>query len=150
MSSLGRIRKLLGLSSSDKLLLVESMAMLSLIKVGLWLLPFRTLRRLLVKHEESSAVKAEDEQLIRNVTGSIKKIGLSLPLFKNCLNQALAAQVLLNRRGQRVKLCIGVARQDGEEFQAHAWLESHDRIVLGRLKKQRTFTPLPSFEGKGL
>lgn len=48
----------------------------------------------------------------------------------SCLTQALAAQVMLARRGWASALVIGVDR-GGDAFAAHAWLEIDGRPVLG-------------------
>ena len=48
-----------------------------------------------------------------------------------CLTQALTMQVLLERAGYDARLRIGVARGDEGQFQAHAWVESQDGIVIG-------------------
>jgi hypothetical protein len=63
-----------------------------------------------------------------------------------CLTQALAGQVLLSRHGHPASLRIGVARSAAGEFQAHAWVECHGRIVIGGAQTLSRFTPLPSLE----
>ena len=61
-----------------------------------------------------------------------------------CLTLALAVQILLARRACPAQLCIGVAKtEDGLE--AHAWVESHKRIVMGGTEGNRYHT-LVSFE----
>jgi hypothetical protein len=44
-----------------------------------------------------------------------------LPLSRNCLLDALAAALFLERRGYAVPLAIGICRK-GDELLAHAWL----------------------------
>jgi len=51
-----------------------------------------------------------------------------------CLTQAITAQILLSRHNQPSKLKIGVMKD--EEFEAHAWLEIDDKIVLGESEKE--------------
>jgi hypothetical protein len=43
---------------------------------------------------------------------------------------------------------IGVAKEDGERFVAHAWVESEGRIVIGGYETER-YVQLASLEGKG-
>jgi hypothetical protein len=71
------------------------------------------------------------------------------PGVKSCLNQALAAQVLLGRRGHPSLVHIGVARGERGQFQAHAWVESGGQVVIGGPGYER-FTPLVALEGDGL
>lgn len=62
-----------------------------------------------------------------------------------CLVQGLATQVLLAREGIPSDLCIGVAREDPSLFEAHAWVETGGRIVIGGYRQDR-YTRLTSFE----
>ena len=46
------------------------------------------------------------------------------------LPRALAVHAMLRRRGIASRLCLGVARNDGE-LAASAWVESGDRVIGG-------------------
>jgi hypothetical protein len=48
-----------------------------------------------------------------------------------CLVQALATQVLLTRESISSVLYIGVLKTENSSFEAHAWIESEGRIVIG-------------------
>jgi hypothetical protein len=63
-----------------------------------------------------------------------------------CLAQALAAQVLLGRTGYPARLRIGVAKGEERKFEAHAWVESQGRVVIGGPGLGR-FTPLTTLAG---
>lgn len=95
---------------------------------GLRLLPFQTLRRLLAWAAEILPANLGSDQP-------------STPWAKTCLTQALAAQVLLERRGYPAQLHIGAVRGEQGQFQAHAWVESGGRIVIGGQERAR-YTPL--------
>jgi hypothetical protein len=65
-----------------------------------------------------------------------------------CLPRALAAHAMLRRRGVASRLCLGVARRDGGELTAHAWVEiGKDKIVGGG--SAEAFTRLAEFGGAG-
>ncbi len=64
-----------------------------------------------------------------------------LPLARNCLVRALVAQALFGRRGHPVSLRIGVDSTRGRRLQAHAWVESEGRVIVGAPGAER-FTPL--------
>ncbi|MGH9900718.1 MAG: lasso peptide biosynthesis B2 protein, partial [Pyrinomonadaceae bacterium] len=66
-----------------------------------------------------------------------------------CLPRALATKVLLARSGHRASLCFGVAKDAGGRLEAHAWVESQGRIVVGALKDLSRYTRLPPLEGEG-
>jgi hypothetical protein len=64
-----------------------------------------------------------------------------------CLSRALTAQVLLRRRGHPARLRIGVSKDSAQRLEAHAWLESGDRLVLGARGHER-YSPLPPLDGR--
>ena len=64
-----------------------------------------------------------------------------------CLARALATKILLCRRGHPAHLRIGVTRSEPGKFEAHAWVESHDRVVMGGPESLlRRYTPLPAWD----
>ena len=138
-----RITRLVSLPFADKRLLTQSVVALISIRLGLSFLRFETLRRAidrLSKIEPGGA--APQPRLVRKVIWSINVVSTYLP-FRNCLNRALAAQLLLARRGQPVDLSIGVRRSTEGEFKAHAWIEYNGRVVLGHVAELSELTPLP-------
>ena len=62
-----------------------------------------------------------------------------LPGTYNCLPRALTAYVLCRQRGYPVELRLGVALDGETSFEAHAWVESEGRIVLGNLPELEKF-----------
>jgi len=62
-----------------------------------------------------------------------------------CLPQALAAEAILRRRGHPADLRLGVTR-DANGVEAHAWVESYGRVIVGDGELER-FEPL---EGSAL
>ena len=48
-----------------------------------------------------------------------------------CLTQALVTKLWLARTGHHATVRIGVARSDGGELQAHAWVENSGTVVIG-------------------
>lgn len=62
----------------------------------------------------------------------------------SCLTQSLALEALLVQAGHPANLRIGVARKTDGAFEAHAWVESEGRVLIGRLPDLERFAPLPS------
>jgi hypothetical protein len=139
-----RLARFLSRPFADHRLLLQSVVALAGIRLGLSLLRFETLRRAI---DRLSRVRARQNQpqwrLVRKVVWSVNVVSTYLPLFKNCLNRALATQLLLGRRGQLVDVRIGVGRDPKGAFKAHAWIESEGRIVLGHVEDLPELTPLP-------
>ena len=130
---MGRLLRFLRLSWKEKTLLVQSLFLLAGIRVGLSLLPFQTLRHLLAKLAEKrnpSSQECATDQAVR-VAWAVAVVGKNLPSIGSCLVQALAAHVLLGRRHYPTQLRIGVTRDKGAKFLAHAWLESNGTVVIG-------------------
>ena len=71
-----------------------------------------------------------------------------MPGGKTCLPQALAAQVLLERCGYPARLRVGVVKGGEGQLEAHAWVESQGRIIVGGAEVER-YIPLSGLEGEG-
>lgn len=110
------------------------------------LLPFQTLRRLVDRLSKPSArSQTTGRSSIEKVVWAVELSGRYVP--GTCLTRALAAQILLARRGHPVLLHIGAVREEGEKFLAHAWLECDGRVVIGGHELER-YTPLTTSKGE--
>lgn len=67
---------------------------------------------------------------VEDITWAVRRVSRSVP-GATCLTQALAAQLLLSRRGHASRLRIGVTRPADERLRAHAWLERDGVILIG-------------------
>ena len=141
---LGKFRRL---SSSERRLMFGAALLLGAIRLGLWLLPFLTLRRQLAKITPINRRLQGEQVSVSKVVWAVEVLSRYIPGVK-CLARALATQVLLRCYGHGADLRIGVARSEKGQLQAHAWVESQGRIVSGKLKDMRRYTPLPPLEGK--
>lgn len=135
------------LPATDRSLLIYSALLLAGVRLGLWLLPFGTLRRLLTRLDaDSHDTRMVETGTIDRVAWAVNKASQYIPKA-SCLTQALATKVLLSRRGQPAVVRIGVKRGAGGELLAHAWIESNGRVVIGgpdaTLKR---YTPFPAAE----
>ncbi len=122
------LRSLLRRSWRERVWLLQAAALLWAIRLGLWLLPFQSLRGLVARYARPGArvggLPAE------RVPWAVMSASWAVP-FATCLTQALAAQLLLGRRGCAAQLSIGVARGEAGRIEAHAWLEHEGTIVIG-------------------
>jgi hypothetical protein len=140
------IRRLSQLSREERGLLLQATVVVGTVRLGLWVLPFRTLRDF-VAHTSASTTVRGDVETVSRVGWAVTSAARRIPAA-TCLTQALAAQYLLRRRGVEARLRIGVARERGERLQAHAWVESGGRVVVGG--DPRPYTVLPLLEGEPL
>ena len=124
-----RIHRFLNLSSVERCLLIKTWILLGVIRLGLELFPFSTLRKLLFKLTflfRSLGENFSEEYLV----WSIAVVSPYVPKT-TCLAQALAAQFLLQQAGHQALLHIGVNYGIGGRLEAHAWVESQGRILIG-------------------
>jgi hypothetical protein len=127
---------------------LKSLLLLGLVRLGLWLLPFRTLRRILARLRPAHAAAHEGHQAsIRHIVWAVTVASRYVPAA-TCLTQALTTQVLLRRYGYAADLRIGVARSEAGEFQAHAWVECQGEVVIGGVQAPSRYTPLPTLDGE--
>ena len=128
-----RLRSFLLLRFEDQKLLVKTWLILSAVRLALWTLPFRVLRRMVIEARPRAVGNGDtDEQAIDRIAWAVKLSSEYLPRA-TCLTQALTTLVLLKRGGGLGHLKIGVAKDDNGKLQAHAWVESNGRIVIGNL-----------------
>lgn len=140
-----RIIRLLCLSRADRSLFIKSWGLLGLIRLGLCLFPFQTLRAWLVPRARRRCILSVDEQpsYLSRVTWAVRVASRYLPGAPTCLVQALATQALLARRGLPARLLIGLTQGADGHFEGHAWVESDGRIVMGKGGHER-YVPLTS------
>ena len=142
-----RFHRFARLPWADRRLLIKSILLLWGVRIGLWLLPFRTLCRLSASLTRSTAPsRIVDDDAIERVAWAVAAASRFVP-GTTCLSRALGSQILLAERGVQADLHIGVAR-DQRGFRAHAWVKSGDRIVGGAPEEIEQFTSLPPLEGE--
>ena len=144
---MGRLRKFRGLPRGEQRLVLAAAALLAAARLGLWLLPFRTLHRV-ARAPGSRPLGAAPGQVAVPVERIVWAVGAASRVVprSTCLVRALAARRLLGRHGHRSELRLGVARSRDGAFEAHAWLEQNDHVLIGGPVDQR-FARLPSLEG---
>lgn len=146
--SIKRLRKFWLLDPADRTLLLLAWVGLSVIRLGLLCLSFRTLRRWLTKllqlqlHFYAPKPATTVHQIVWAVeTASRVQIGGT-----KCLARALITQYLLMQHGYSAHLRIGVAKSSIGQLEAHAWVEYQGEVVIGALQQLSSFTPLPALE----
>src|SRR5438309_7889981 len=110
---MGPLRRFLTLPTADRRRLVEAALFLGAIRLGLRLLPFGTLWRLLNRALPASISLPTTRSLSPDrIAWAVSVISPYVLGVRPCLPQALAAQLLLVRRGFSARLRLGVARGD--------------------------------------
>lgn len=138
-------RKARVLLSGKGVLLVQAVLLLGCIRLGLSLLPFRWVEGLV--NRLAPAPPEPEVRSFQNLPWIVWAItrGSRLVPGATCLTQALAAQVLLNRRLIPATVHIGVRQDPRQGFKAHAWVSCGGAVVLGG--DVQPFTPMARLGG---
>ena len=128
----GCLRRLLRRRARDYPLAAEAALLLLAVRLALWALPSRASTRLvvfatkeLVRNPASRYAETAD-----HVVQIVEAMG-RLMSVTNCLVRALTTWIILMRRRIPARLRIGVTRGPAGRLEAHAWLESRGRVVIG-------------------
>lgn len=78
---------------------------------------------------------------------AINSAAARVPWRSDCLLQAMAGSMWLDRIERNYKLNIGVRKNAAGELEAHAWLTSGDLVVTGNLPDLEGFSPIPLESG---
>lgn len=119
------------MSLSERLFWAQTVLLIALVRVALWLLPFRKVQKIvqgLARRADRTkpARYLSTAHIARTVTAASHYVPAA-----SCLTQAFTMQVLLGRYGHVSTLRIGVARGKDGKFQAHAWVECEGQVVIG-------------------
>ncbi|HEX8173429.1 MAG TPA: lasso peptide biosynthesis B2 protein [Thermoanaerobaculia bacterium] len=125
------LRTALRLSWSDRSLFLEAALRLFVARIFVVALPFRILSRRLGAHMSESPREVAHDALARRVRWAIAAVSRRAPWRCKCLEQAIAAKMMLRARGAANTLYMGVARAGGGHVDAHAWLRCGDFFVTG-------------------
>lgn len=143
MARLRSIRRLLlklgQVGARRRLLLLEAALLLLLARLALLVLPFPKIaarlghfvapsdarkRKLKAPHEKQAAVASE-------IGWAVTRAARYLPFEAVCLPQAMAARVMLKRRGVASVMHFGAATGKVKPFDTHAWLDAAGVEVTG-------------------
>jgi len=123
--------------------LAEALIALAIARVAMALLPFRRIAVWLgtAGAETPATASAEEIHIAQEIGWAVGTLGRRVPWDGRCMAQALAASVMLRRRGLEGTVSFG-ARTGAAGFEAHAWLRLGPCVVTGGPAHQsfKTFT----------
>lgn len=100
--------------------------------------PFQTLADLVSPTDGISKKKHQDT--VDLTSWAVRMVSYHISGAR-CLVQALAMMAMLKYAGISSTLCIGVAKEGGSPFEAHAWVEIDGNAVIGGPEPEK-FTKL--------
>lgn len=131
MDKIGRfISRWRRLSGRGKVLFLKSAICLTLIKIGLTILPFSVFRNVFRWFTATGRPEEISQQDIELTVWAVDTAANLLPMELLCLPRALATKYLL-RKMPALTLEIGVEINPAKQFEAHAWVERNGSIIIG-------------------
>jgi hypothetical protein len=144
MVQLRLIRRLLLRASQvdnrRRALLAEAVACLFAARLALLFIPFPQLARRLGTFvppsdprvaQAGNGVAQDQTQLAEDIGWAVTRAARYVPFKAVCLPQAMAARVMLKRRGVKSVMHFGAAKGTERPLDAHAWLDAAGVEVTG-------------------
>ncbi|MGA3311313.1 MAG: lasso peptide biosynthesis B2 protein [Xanthobacteraceae bacterium] len=144
MARLRLIRRLLRrfgqVDNRRRALLAEAVAYLFAARLALIFIPFPRLARRLgtfvppadARATQAGTATAPDQvQLAEAIGWAVTRAARYMPFRAVCLPQAMAARVMLKRRGVKSVMHFGAAKGTEKPLDAHAWLDAAGVEVTG-------------------
>jgi hypothetical protein len=124
---------------SERILLLQALALLTLLASALRFLGFRRSRDTLARFLGGRRQEAVLGQA-RTIARLVEVAARNAPCRSSCLHRSLVLWWLLRRRGLAADLRIGVRRTSGK-LEAHAWVEHQGVVLNDGGDVARRFTP---------
>ncbi len=131
-----------------KLLALEAAVNLLAIKAALTLVPSKQWLAGPIRAPGSRRASLP-EQRVAEVVWAVDQVSRRFPGLFACLPRAAAVQRMLSVRGEAARLVVGVARDEGDAFEAHAWVEHRGQVIIGRIPDLDRYQQLPAWPRKG-
>lgn len=144
MARLRLIRRLLRrfgqIDNHSRLLLAEAVAYLAAARLALIFVPFPLLARRLGTFmppgdaraaQGTFPVSSGHAALAEDIGWAVTRAARYMPFRAVCLPQAMAARIMLSRRGIKSVMHFGAAKGESKPLDAHAWLDAAGVEVTG-------------------
>ncbi|MGC2186482.1 MAG: lasso peptide biosynthesis B2 protein [Terriglobales bacterium] len=118
--------------------LLRAVAWVCAVRLALWIVPFARLRRV-VAFLARPRLQRQSHYSANQLSWAVRAVSRYMPR-STCLTQAVVLHIMLRQEGLPSRIRIGVSKDRGH-FEAHAWVESQDQVVIGDSGLQR-YTPM--------
>ncbi len=125
-------RSFFDLKPVDRNLLLKTFFYSYYVRFIIWALSFSRAQKIAERMGKRDSSKSEIN--IKQIIWAVDVIDPYL-IKSTCLTRAITAQILLSQQNFTSKLNIGVIK-DNENFEAHAWLEIDDNVILGHSERK--------------
>jgi hypothetical protein len=147
---MGSLIKYLHLPLRNKRLLIESLLILTVIRISLRLLPYKIISKLITRLDRMIYTNQHTaDTLPDDICWAIIRTGQKIYGKDTCLPLALAGQLQLVLHGFPACTRIGVKINSGGGLIAHAWVELNGNVMIGGSELDiHQYTLLSDIEGK--
>jgi Transglutaminase-like superfamily len=136
-----KVQRFSRLPVTDRLLTIEAAIFLAIARTWLLVVPFRKIAETLgtshapsVPYKNLAPVSEEQDEKARQISEAVKRAAKNIPVHAVCIQQAIAAKMMLERRGIHCVMHFGVGRglpDSGAAMRAHAWLRTANVEITG-------------------
>ncbi len=137
---MNRLRRFLQLPVRRKLLIVEAALRLATSVLLVRITPASQLLRLWPAENARNASMRYRRHSSEEICWAITSMARCIP-GATCLPQSVAARAMLRRAGYPADIRVGVAKGSDGGIEAHAWVASGEKILLGA--SERNYVELP-------
>jgi len=134
------------LRPDERGLALRALLLVTCIRVALWIMPFKQLRRL-TDDWKSVPLAVSHEMPISRLVWAVRAASRRVP-GASCLTQSLALHCLLTRAGHQSQLRIGANKDQEGRFQAHAWVEYEGEPLLSSAGEIASYAHVLAMEDK--
>lgn len=120
-------------AQGEYVLFMEAWIFLAFARAVLIFLQFKKIVPLLGKTmvETTDEITEKKIDLLALISLSLNRAAKYSPWRTKCFEQAIAAKMMLKRRGMKTTLYLGVYKDQMNKLGAHAWLKYNSIIVTG-------------------
>ncbi len=129
------VGKLIALSSGERLLYAEAWLQQLYTGLVLKIIPFRRIAVLFAVNtgrENAADINMITPGILLSIRNAILSTTRYTPWKNRCLVQSLAARRMLNHRRIFSQLSLGLAKEEGDNLIAHAWITAGDFEIVAR------------------
>ena len=145
---MGGVLKFLKLPLGDKCLLILTFNVVLIVRLMLWLLPFRHFRALVDKSTPAFTPKDErDSERMLRIAWAVTQTARPIP-GATCFTQAIATKILMSWWRYPCVIQIGVMKDEEGALKSHAWVEVDDKVLIGGSEDLAAFIPIVALDHK--
>ena len=128
--------KFFRLKNRQKILFMETLLLLTMLRILLQFLPYKQVSDLINKLN----FKSNNEIPLAVVRQAILSVSKHVSFARNCFIKAIAGNILLKKYGHSTTMHIGAFKEE-DKLKAHAWLEINGKVILGRTEDLNSYVP---------